>query len=96
MTNENSSKKEAIKDNQDIAIAPVLPSTGFVRQKQILGDKNAKPPIPPIIPVCPSVWWGGIKKGIYPQPVKLSANITAWRAEDIRELINSFKQEGAA
>ena len=73
-----------------------LPATGFLRQKTVLGDKKAKPPIPPIIPVCPSTWWNGIKKGIYPAPVKLSENVTAWRVEDIRALIERINNNGVA
>lgn len=64
-----------------------LPSTGFVRLSQIVGNKNANPPIPPLIPVGRSTWWIGVKKGRFPQPVKLGERTTAWRVEDIRELI---------
>ena len=62
-----------------------LPETGFVRLKQIIGDK--KEGIPPIIPVSRSSWWNGVKKGIYPQPVKLSPKITCWKIEDLKRLI---------
>jgi prophage regulatory protein len=48
------------------------------------------------IPVCPSVWWLGIKKGIYPAGVKLSANTTAWHSSDIDELIERLWKGGAA
>ena len=71
----------------------VLPESGFIRQKIILGDPKAKPPILPIIPVCPSSWWKGIKDGIYPAPVKISANVTAWKAEDIRKLIDVINSD---
>jgi prophage regulatory protein len=71
-----------------------LPATGYLRQKVVLGDKKANPPVPAIIPVCPSTWWKGIKKGIYPAPVKLSENVTAWRVEDIRALIDRINNQG--
>ena len=71
-----------------------IPEIGFVRLRQIIGDQKSDPPIPAIIPVCSSSWWNGIKKGIYPSPVKLSANVTAWRVEDIRELIERINEEG--
>ncbi len=74
----------------------VLPETGFIRQKYILGDKKAKPPIPAIFPVCSSTWWAGIKKGIYPTPVKLAANVTAWDVKKIRALIDKINSEGEA
>tara|TARA_B100001750_G_scaffold241548_1_gene253248 strand:+ start:936 stop:1130 length:195 start_codon:yes stop_codon:yes gene_type:complete len=55
--------------------------TGFLRLPEVLK----------IFPVSKSTWWAGVKSGIYPKPVKLSANITAWRVEDIHTLVNSFK-----
>lgn len=64
-----------------------LPETGYLRLWQIIGDANAKPPIPAVIPVSKSTWWSGIKTGRYPKPTKLSARVTAWRVEDIRALI---------
>lgn len=66
-----------------------LPETGFLRLPQILGDKKANPPIPPIISVSKSTWWAGIKTGRYPKPVKIGARCTAWRIEDIRAYIES-------
>ena len=64
-----------------------LPETGFLRLKQIIGDAESDPPIPPIIPVGKSTWWEGVKCGRYPPSVKLSPHVTAWRVEDIRDLI---------
>ncbi|MEO0328532.1 MAG: AlpA family phage regulatory protein [Pseudomonadota bacterium] len=63
-----------------------FPETGFVRLKQIIGDPKAEPPIPPFIPVGKSCWWDGVKSGRFPAPLKLSARVTVWRAEDIRKL----------
>lgn len=64
-----------------------LPETGFLRLSQIIGDKKANPPVPALIPVCKSTWWASVKSGRYPQPVKLSPGVTAWRVEDVRALI---------
>lgn len=63
-----------------------IPEIGLVRLSQIIGDK--KKGIPPIIPVSKSTWWDGVKKGIYPKPVKLGERTTCWRVEDIRALID--------
>lgn len=72
-----------------------LPSTGFFRLLQIIGDKKAKPPIPPIIPVSKSTWWSGVKSGRYPQPVRaLGARITAWKVEDILALVQQESGSG--
>lgn len=65
-----------------------LPETGYLRLRQIIGDPQADPPLPPLIPVGKSTWWAGVKSGRYPAPVRtLGVRITAWRAEDIRALI---------
>lgn len=64
-----------------------LPVTGFLRLSQIIGNPNAEPPIPAIIPVKKTTWWNGVKNGLYPKPVKLGPRVTAWRVEDILELI---------
>lgn len=56
-----------------------LPSTGFLRLPQVLS----------VYPISRSAWWAGVKNGKYPKPVKLTARCTAWRAEDIHELINT-------
>ena len=67
-----------------------LPTTGFVRLLQIVGNPESNPPIPAIIPVSKSTWWAGVASGRYPKPVKsLGLRITAWRVEDIRALIES-------
>lgn len=66
-----------------------LPETGFLRLSRIIGNPKAVPPIPPVIPVCKSAWWAGVKCGRFPQPVKLGPSTTAWRVEDIRKLIAS-------
>ncbi len=71
-----------------------LPETGYLRLWQIVGKPatDSALAIPALIPVCRSTWWAGVKSGRYPQPVKLSARITAWRVEQIRQLI----EQGAA
>lgn len=68
-------------------IAASLPSTGFVRLSQIVGNKKSNPPTPGLIPICKSTWWNGVKDGRYPSPIKLSPRVTVWRVEDIRAFI---------
>ena len=60
----------------------------FLRLPQIIGDPDATPPIAPIIPVCTTTWWAGIKAGRYPKGIKLSPRVTVWRASDVFALIN--------
>lgn len=67
-----------------------LPVTGYLRLPQIIGNPKTNPPIPALIPVSKSTWWSGVKSGRYPQPVRtLGMRITAWRVEDVRELIKN-------
>jgi prophage regulatory protein len=63
-----------------------LPEIGFIRLPVILE----------IYPISAAGWWAGCKKGIYPSPVKLSANVTAWRVDDIRELVARINNQGVA
>ena len=42
-----------------------------------------------ILPISKSTWWSGVKKGHYPQPIKLGPNVTAWRLSDIEALIQN-------
>jgi prophage regulatory protein len=56
-----------------------LPEVGFVREPQVLR----------VFPVSRSTWWNGVRDGKYPQPVKLSERVTAWRVADIRALIEA-------
>jgi predicted DNA-binding transcriptional regulator AlpA len=63
--------------------SPFLPETGFIRLRQIIGDKST----PAIIPVSRSSWWAGVREGRFPKSVKLGRRTTAWRVRDIRALI---------
>ena len=62
-----------------------LPDTGFLRLPEVLR----------LIPVSRSTWWAGVRSGRYPQPTRaLGARITAWRAEDVRALIEATAPRG--
>lgn len=56
----------------------VMPATGFLRQPQVLG----------LVPISKSTLWRRVQDRSFPEPIKLSARITAWRAEDIRRWID--------
>ncbi|AUM11978.1 helix-turn-helix transcriptional regulator [Ketobacter alkanivorans] len=60
-----------------------LPPTGFIRLDDILK----------IFPIGKSTWWQGIKDGRYPKGIKLSPRTTAWRVEDIQNLIDSLQSD---
>lgn len=54
-----------------------LPETGFLRLPEVLK----------FIPVGKSTWWSGVAHGRFPAPVKIGDRVTAWKAEDIKDLI---------
>jgi prophage regulatory protein len=54
-----------------------LPDTGFLRQRQVLA----------FVPISKSTLWRQVRARSFPSPVKLSARVTAWRAEDVRRWI---------
>ncbi|WP_273284223.1 helix-turn-helix transcriptional regulator [Methylibium petroleiphilum] len=57
--------------------SPCLPDTGFLRQRQVLA----------FVPISKSTLWRQVRARSFPSPVKLSAGVTAWRAEDVRRWI---------
>jgi predicted DNA-binding transcriptional regulator AlpA len=59
----------------------LLPEVGLVRLPTILK----------VIPVSKSTWWAGVKSGRFPKAVRVGVRITAWRADDIKELVNKLK-----
>jgi len=42
-----------------------------------------------VFPIGKSTWWAGVKEGRFPAPVKLGPRTTAWRADDIKALIEN-------
>lgn len=58
-----------------------LPATGYIRISTLVK----------IIPFSASTIWRKVKKGTFPQPEKLSENITGWKVEDIRAFLDSDK-----
>jgi predicted DNA-binding transcriptional regulator AlpA len=60
---------------------PSIPPFGYIRLPDVLAA----------FPVSKSTWWAGVKSGRYPTGHKLSQRVTAWRAEDIRALIEQVE-----
>ncbi|MGA9111271.1 MAG: AlpA family phage regulatory protein [Smithella sp.] len=60
-----------------------LPAEGFLRLRQIIGDKTN----PAIIPISRSNFLAGVKEGRFPKPIKLGLRTTAWKVSDIRKIL---------
>ena len=74
---QNQSQNRSNQRTKKTFIALPLPETGFVREPTVLS----------VYPVSRAAWWAGVKAGRYPKAYKLGPRTTAWRAEDIRALI---------
>jgi prophage regulatory protein len=57
-----------------------LADNAYLRQSQL---------IPDILPFSPATLWRKTKRKEFPQPVRLSEKITAWRVGDVRAWIQS-------
>jgi len=75
------------KHKHDSDPARVLNAPGFLRLRAIVGPHG-------LIPVSKSTWWAGVASGRFPKPVKLSPRITAWRTQDILDLIKQISHAG--
>ena len=56
-----------------------LPAAGFIRERGLIS----------IIPVSSATLWRWVRSGAFVQPVRLGANVTAWRVEDVQDWINA-------
>jgi prophage regulatory protein len=59
----------------------------LLKIKDIVRDE--KRGVPGIVPVGKSTWWDGVRRGIYPQPVKIGGG-TFWRQSDIVRFITTL------
>lgn len=77
-----------LRESQILPQPEVTPEEA-ARNRELNNNRPRRPrqATPGLIPVAHATWWRGIKEGRFPQPVKLSARVTAWRVEDIRALI---------
>lgn len=63
----------------------VRPAVGFIRQADL---------VPGMVPFSAATLWRKVKSGEFPQPVKLSARVTAWRLEDVHAWMQSRTAAG--
>jgi prophage regulatory protein len=75
--------------------APVLdlPSTGFLRANQIIG--NPKKGIPALLPISRSTFWCAVRDGRFSPGVLLGPRTRAWRVEEVRSWIASVGTESS-
>jgi prophage regulatory protein len=61
----------------------------LVRVSEIVGDREAKPPVPGLLPICEASWWDGVRKGKYPKPIKLGPRVTCWRLSEVMHVVHN-------
>lgn len=54
-----------------------LPDSSFVRLNQLLSTA--------VIPFSAATAWRRVREGTFPQPVRISAQVTAWRVGEVRQ-----------
>jgi prophage regulatory protein len=59
---------------------PELTDSGYLRLAQLA---------PSLVPVSPTTLWRMVASGKFPRPVRLSARVTAWRVEDVRQWLDA-------
>ena len=77
---------------QPAASLDTLPDGAYVRAAQLITE----PGRPGLLPFSGSTLWRKVKAETFPQPVKLSEGVTAWKLGDVRAWIAKQSQEGPA
>jgi len=71
---------------------PTIPNPHFLqaylRLDQIV--RNKKKGISGLLPISRTSWLDGVRRGIYPKPVKISSRCVAWKAEAVYKLLESL------
>lgn len=65
-----------------------LPDEALVRQASLVST----PKRVGLLGVSSATLWRWVKDGVFPKPMKLSANVTAWRMGDVREWLAAKAQ----
>ena len=59
-----------------------LPDDAFIRLRQLMEHH--------LVPFSPTTTWRKCRQGEFPQPIKVSPGITAWRVRDIRKYLEKL------
>ncbi len=77
-----------------VAAAEAAPNAASAAPRPVEARQPSPKPASAVKPAEPeslgkSTWCAGVNTGRFPRPVKLGPRATAWRAEDIRKLIEN-------
>ena len=67
----------------------LMPDSAFIREAQLVQSPK-RPNIPAPLPFSGPTLWRKVAAGTFPQPLKLSERVTAWRVGDVRGWLNAL------
>ena len=65
----------------------------WLRLHHIIGDAEASPPVPALVPVSKSTIYRWIRDGVFPAPVKPTSATSLWRAAQVLETLESWRND---
>lgn len=68
-------------------------SRAYLRVSEIANNRRTGDP--GMLPVSAATWWAWVKAGKAPQPIRLSAGVTVWRAADVLAFAESLAGDAA-
>jgi hypothetical protein len=71
----------------------VIASRAYLRVSEIANNRRTGDP--GMLPVSAATWWAWVKAGKAPQPIRLSAGVTVWRAADVLAFAESLAGDAA-
>ena len=81
--------KEEKKPSTSPSACPVMhgfdamADSALIRLSKLIGNRKS-PQDTALVPFSAATLWRKVKAGTFPQPLKLSARVTAWRVGDVR------------
>lgn len=57
----------------------------LVRERELCGNPHAVPPVQRMLPFSRATLWRKVKALDFPQPIRVSAGVTAWRLEEVED-----------
>lgn len=75
-----------------------MPSKGYLSAAQLIGrgpsPRHRRPAIPALLPISQTTFYDWVKKGIFPQPIRLSRSVVIWRVKDVRAFLEGKFVDG--
>lgn len=78
-----------------IASFDKLPDSAFVRESDLVRSAK-RPQAPALLPFSGQTLWRLVRQGRFPAPLKLSANVTAWRVGNVRKWLQEQEKSTGA